>query len=164
MSNKEVLTLCKIIKEHCQYEVIQISPEKYNALYAKFKNLNSLLAWGHATAIEALSLKSGCTSVIIDKFANDHVVQNAIKRKNIAIDLVQRVRAESDIVVAAASILARGAFLESMERLSKRYGFEIPRGASSLVVAAGKKLVTQFGPEILEKVAKIHFKTTTDIL
>ncbi len=164
ITDSVISKLCKAIKEHCQYEVIQIGPERYNTLYKQFKNLNSLLAWGHATAIEKLSTKSGCTVVIVDKFAHEYVVENALKRKKLNITPEQKVRAESDIVVAAASILARGAFLQSIEALSKAYEMEIPKGASSKVISAGKKLVAKFGPGILEKVAKTHFRTTDSII
>jgi len=164
LTDSAAITLSKKIKELCSHEVVQIGPERYNALYKQFKNLNSLLAWGHATAIEKLSTKSGCSVVIVDKFAHDYVVQNALKRKNLDITPEQKVKAESDIVVAAASILARAAFLQSLEALSKVYETPLPKGASKQVIATGKKLVAKFGPQILEKVAKTHFRTTDEII
>lgn len=164
ISDPQILVLCKKIKETCPYEVISIGPVRYNSLYAQFKNLNSFLAWGHATVIEKLAERCNCKSVLIDKFANDFVVQNALKRKNIEVMLEQKVRAESDVIVAAASILARGAFLDGMKRLSEEYGMEIPKGASAKVIEAGKKLVTRYGQEVLVKVAKTHFKTTLAVL
>jgi ribonuclease HIII len=164
IADKAIRVLSGKIKQVCPYSIIFLSPKKYNELYASFNNLNRLLGWGHATAIAELVAKTGCTNVIIDQFAAEHVVQNALKQKKLIVTLAQRHRAEADPVVAAASILARAAFLEGLEALSKQYGIEIPKGASSQVVRVGKQLVNKFGPAILEQVAKLHFKTKEEVL
>lgn len=159
-----IRTLSAKIKKVCPHAIVFISPKKYNELYASFNNLNKLLGWGHATAIAELVSKTGCTNVIIDQFASEHVVLNALKQKKLAVNLTQRHRAEADPVVAAASILARAAFLEGLESLSKQFEIEIPKGASSKVVKIGKQLVRKFGPQILEQTAKLHFKTKDEVL
>lgn len=164
MTDKSVLALAKKIRDGFQHSIVRLPPPKYNELYKSFGNLNRLLAWGHATAIEELVKKTGCKKVIIDQFASEHLVENALKRKNIEIDLTQRHRAESDPVVAAASILARAAFLEGLERLGMPLSFTLPKGASQQVLEAGRKLVAKHGPEILGSVAKLHFKTKDIIL
>ncbi len=164
ITDSVIRTLSAKIKKVCPYSIIFISPKKYNELYANFQNLNKLLGWGHATAISELVTKTGCTEVIIDQFASEHVVQNALKQKKLTVSLTQRHKAESDPVVAAASILARAAFLEGLEALSKQFEIEIPKGASAQVVKIGKELVKKFGPEILEQTAKLHFKTKEEIL
>lgn len=164
IGDKAIRALCGKIKKACPHAVVFISPKKYNELYANFQNLNKLLGWGHATAIADLVAKTGCTNVIIDQFASEHVVQNALKHKKLDVTLTQRHKAESDPVVAAASILARGAFLDGLENLGKQFELEIPKGASPQVVRIGKQLVRKFGPQILEQVAKLHFKTKEEIL
>lgn len=164
INDKNIVIIGQKIRTEFQYEVIRVSPLRYNEMYPKFGNLNTMLAWGHATAIEKLSARSGCSNVIIDKFAHEQVVLKAVKQKNLAITLTQKVRAEEDVVVAAASIMARYAFLDGMDRLSQECGFELPKGASSKVIAAGKKVVSLFGPEMLHKVGKMHFKTAAEIM
>lgn len=164
LSDAAVKALSGKIKKVCPHVVVFISPKKYNELYAKFKNLNHLLGWGHATAITELVEKTNCTHVIIDQFASEHVVINALKKKQIKVDLTQRHRAEADPVVAAASILARTAFLDGLAKLSDQYGETLPKGASPKVVQIGKKLVAKYGPDVLESVAKLHFKTKNEIL
>jgi ribonuclease HIII len=164
IADAAIRTLSAKIKKVCPHAIIFISPKKYNELYANFQNLNKLLAWGHATAIGELVTKTGCTNVIIDQFASEHVVLNALKQKKLAVELTQRHKAEADPVVAAASILARAAFLEGLEHLSKQFEIEIPKGASPKVVSIGKQLVRKFGPQILEQTAKLHFKTKAEIL
>jgi ribonuclease HIII len=94
------------------WEVIAIHPERYNQLYAKFGNLNRLLAWGHARVIENLLERvPDCPRAISDQFANPAVLQRALQERGRGIELVQRTKAESDPAVAAASILAREAFV-----------------------------------------------------
>lgn len=159
-----ILKIGKRIRENTVHQIVKINPLKYNELYKQFQNLNRLLAWGHATTIENLVQRSGCTNVLIDQFANEHVVITALKRKSLDVHLTQRHRGEQDLAVAAASILARCAFLDGLGQLSEEVGHKLPKGASAAVIQAGKSLVRQFGPEILPKVAKMHFKTAAQVL
>ena len=156
--------IAKVIKTRCPYECVILFPEKYNELYSKFKNLNTLLAWGHATAIESLHTKTGCNKANIDQFASKHVVENALARKKLQMDLTQSHKGESDPVIAAASILARDAFVTGIEKLSEEYGMILPKGASKEVIAAGRKFLSTYGSEKLPLVAKTHFKTASDLL
>jgi len=147
-----------------KFSVVAIGPEAYNRLYGNFNNLNKLLAWGHATVIENLLEKAPeCKDVLSDKFAADHLIKNALQEKGRGIKLRQRTKAESDIAVAAASILARDRFLWAMESLSKDVGFEIPKGAGAKVSQIGEKIAREQGNEALENFAKLHFKTYKEI-
>lgn len=160
IKDSDILKIGKEIQKGFHHHIVRINPIKYNELYLKFNNLNRLLAWGHATVIENLLGDTGCSNVIIDQFANEGVVIAALKRKNMEIHLTQRHRAEEDVVVAAASILARKAFVEGLERLSEQYGIELPKGASTgLIVSVGKKFVAKHGEDALQNVGKLHFKT-----
>jgi ribonuclease HIII len=146
------------------HSVVTIGPEKYNELWAKLRNLNRLLAWGHARAIENVLERVPAGKAVTDQFGDERFVRNALLKKGREIELVQMPRAEEDPAVAAASILARAEFLTRLHRLSQENGFELPKGASDQVEAAAVKLVRAKGPEILEKVAKTHFKTTVRVL
>ncbi|MGH2612196.1 MAG: ribonuclease HIII [Rhabdochlamydiaceae bacterium] len=163
MSDKTMLALAPKIRAITATSVDRISPLKYNEMYQSFKNLNRLLAWGNATAIAELVEKTGCQKALIDQFTSESLVETALAKKGIHIDLTQRPRAEEDPVVAAASILARAAFVDGIDALGKEFGFTLPKGASSLVIDAGRKLVQKEGRGILERVAKLHFKTAQDI-
>ena len=159
ISEKTILALKKKIQKICPYSVVRLYPKKYNELYGNFRNLNRLLAWGHATAIAELVEKTGCKNVTIDQFASEDVVENALKQKKIETNLTQRHKGEADPVVAAASILARAAFVEGIAKLGDEVGMVLPKGASAQVTVAGKALVSKHGAHILETVAKLHFKT-----
>jgi ribonuclease HIII len=164
MSDQSVIKLSKILRAQFAYSIVRLSPHKYNELYEKFKNLNRLLAWGHATAISDLVTQTSCDNVLIDQFASEHLVINALKQKDVNVHLTQRVRAEEDLVVAAASIIARGVFLESLKMLSEEVGLTLPKGASSIVIKAGKMFIIKHGQDALNKVAKLHFKTTQQVI
>lgn len=147
------------------FDVIAIRPERYNEIYASFKNLNRMLAWGHATVIEELAKKvPGCPRALSDQFARADVLQSALKKKEITLRLEQRTKGESDTAVAAASILARERFIDWMDAAAKKTGLKIPLGCSPQVVDAGKELVKAHGKEVLGKFAKLHFKTTRQVV
>lgn len=164
MNDNVILKHAEKIRKICPYSLVTIYPKKYNELYDQFKNLNSLLAWGHATAIEEISLKTDCSKVVIDQFASEHVVENALHRKGLSLELTQRHRGEEDIVVAGASILARAAFVQGIDKLAVQFNLTLPKGASSLVVEAGRRFVEMHGQAPLNEVAKLHFKTIQNII
>jgi ribonuclease HIII len=145
-------------------DVVTIGPERYNDLYEKFANLNSLLGWGHARVIEnLLTKKPECFRALSDKFADARVIERALLKHGQRIQVEQRTRAEADIAVAAASILAREAFIDWLERSGKAMGVKLGRGVSAQVKETAKKLVEAEGPGVLRKVAKVHFRTAHEI-
>ncbi len=151
------------IRSACIYSVVVIGPEKYNLLYNKMKNLNKLLAWGHARVIENILLRVDCKKAISDQFGSEFFIKNALMKLGKKIELTQSPRAESDLGVAAASILARAEFVRKMERLSSECGFELPKGASEKVNQAGQRIVEQMGKDALNRFVKLHFKNTVRI-
>ena len=145
-------------------ETVLIGPERYNELYQKFGNLNKLLGWGHARVIEnLLAKKSDCPRALSDQFADPRVIEQSLLRHGRKIDIEQRTKAESDIAVAAASILAREAFINWLERRGKELGLRLERGVSANVKEAAKKLVEMEGPQVLRGLAKVHFRTAHEI-
>lgn len=145
-------------------ETVLIGPAKYNELYKKFGNLNSLLGWGHARVIEnLLGRKPDCPRSLSDQFADARVIERSLLNHARKIDIQQRTKAESDVAVAAASILAREGFINWLDRESKKVGMKLQRGVSPGVKETGRKLVEKNGPEVLRSVAKVHFRTAHEI-
>ena len=147
-------------------EVLILQPAKYNELYTKFrqgnKKLNEMLAWMHSRVILNLNEKHKFEGAVVDKFASDRVLIGSLKdMKNVK--LVHKIRAEEDIAVAAASIIARYHFLNSISTLSRKYQLEFPKGASEKVIKIGKEFAEKFSKDRLNEVAKIHFKTIEKI-
>lgn len=164
LSDEAIVKLAHQIQKRCVHHIVKINPAKYNELIVQFGNLNSLLAWGHATAIEQLAEKTGCRRIIVDQFANEYVVLTALKRKKLSLDVTQRHRAEEDVIVAAASILARCTFVEGLAQLEREYGQRLPKGASSKTIEAGRQFVRTHGRATLGMVGKLHFKTLDSII
>ncbi|MFZ1802479.1 MAG: ribonuclease HIII [Nitrospira sp.] len=164
ISDGRILEMAPDIKIICPHSVIAIGPQKYNELYAKIRNLNRLLAWGHAKALETLLERVTCERAISDQFANERLILNVLQEKGRKIVLEQRTKAESDFAVAAASILARAEFLLRLKRLSSEVGTTLPKGASPAVELAAKMIIKKHGEERLGSVAKLHFKTTQAVL
>ncbi len=151
------------IKENTINSVVVINPEKYNQLYESFKNLNKLLAWGHARAIENILQKKECKNALSDKFGDESLIKNALKSKGVNINLEQRVRAEDDIAVAAASILARNEFIQKMKKLSLQYNIDLPKGSSQRVKNQARYFIQNIGKDKLGNIAKLHFKITKEL-
>ncbi|MGB1130665.1 MAG: ribonuclease HIII [Haloferula sp.] len=166
-SAKRIRTLAKLIRETpgISEVVVAIGPERYNELHSSFGNVNRLLAWGHARAIARLhEQRPSCPRALSDQFAQPAVLERALKQQKIEIQLDQRTKAESDVAVAAASILARERFVDWMDKTSAASGVTLPLGASDAVIEAGKQLIERHGPTALERAAKTHFRTTGRIL
>jgi len=167
-TDKAMQAMARKIRDRlgARYVVVSIGPSAYNRLYVTMKSVNRILAWGHAKAIENLLEKvPECPRALSDQFGPEQQIQRALQQKGRKIKLEQRHRAESDVAVAAASILARSAFLTQMDKLGEKYsGKKLPKGASATVKAVAGELVKQHGGAIFLETAKCHFKTTDDVL
>lgn len=166
-SDKKIADLARMITETpgCVWTVVPIGNEAYNRLYSKMRSVNTLLAWGHARVIENLmgqrhKMNPLPVRAISDQFASSKdVVAKALMSLGREIELVQRHKAETDLAVAAASILARNEFVTRLAKLGKQFGLKMPKGASAAVDAAAKEFVEKNGGEKLNLVAKTHFRT-----
>lgn len=159
LKDEQMLKMFHEIQKNSIFSVVSISNQKYNELYIKFRNLNKLLAWGHARVIENILEKTHCEYALSDKFGDESLILNALMAKGQSIKLEQRVRAESDIAVAAASVLARATYVQRLEDMSGYYGFKFPKGCGSNVLQAAKDFTKMYDRNRLYEVCKGHFKT-----
>lgn len=159
LKDEQMLKMFHEIQKNSVFSVVSISNVKYNELYVKFRNLNKLLAWGHARVIENILEKKHCDYALSDKFGDESLILNALMEKGQTIKLEQRVRAESDIAVAAASVLARATFVQRLEDMNGYYGFKFPKGCNDNVKDAAKEFIKMYGKNRLFEVCKGHFKT-----
>lgn len=170
LTDKRVRALAPEIRRRTRHTRTTVAPPRYNDLYAQFrregKRLNQLLAWAHVRSLTDL-LDGGDelpAYAIVDQFADARVIDRAAKDRVGGLRIVQFPRAEADVAVAAASILAREGFVDWLERAGTRVGVDLPRGASPQVVAAARQLVARGGRDLLGEVAKLHFATTDAVL
>lgn len=159
IGESRIMELENDIKILCPHAVIEFNPGRYNALFDEMRNMNKVLAHGHATALEKVLDQVPCGLAILDQFGDEKYVKNALQGKGKQIKLEQRPKAESDVAVAAASILARAGFVRSIESLSKLVALDLPKGASDPSIDnVRQKIIRQHGQAMLSKVAKVHFK------
>ena len=166
-SDKKISDLAELIRHTpgCVTDLVVVGNEAYNRLYHKMKSVNTLLAWGHARVIENLmgkryQMNPPPVKAISDQFAaSKSVIEKALMTAGREIQLVQRHKAETDIAVAAASILARDGFVQGLAKLEHQFQMKFPKGAGGTVDTAAKEVVTQRGADQLGLVAKTHFRT-----
>ena len=168
-SDKQAIAIAEQIKKilgPARYSIVRIGNGAYNRLYAKYKSVNTILAWGHARAIENLLTNMPfCKVAIADQFGNtEEIIKRALMQKGKSIELKQRHKAEADIAVAAASILAREAFLTSLKQLEEKYTNKFPKGASPQVQEAAVALSEAHGINAFIETSKCHFKTLDEVL
>ena len=159
LSDSEAIQLGAELRERCAYSIARLDPPEYNATHARVKNLNPMLADLHSQVIHELAQPG--LHVIVDKFANAKLLEE--RTRDLDIRLEQKPRAESEPAVAAASIIARQEFLACLRELSNEWGLELRKGAGTPTDKAGAEFVERFGAAELDKVAKVHFKTTQKI-
>lgn len=165
-SDKKIREMADIVRSVIghRWEVISIGPKRYNEMYRQFGNLNRMLAWGHAKVIENLAHKvPNCPRALSDQFAHASVLERELAKKKLNLKLEQRTKGESDLAVAAASILAREAFINGMDKLSEQAGMTVPKGASAQVKATARELFEKKGLEALAEMTKTHFKTFQEV-
>lgn len=163
LKDEQIVKMAKQIQKHSIYSVVAISNTKYNELYSKFKNLNKLLAWGHARVIENILEKQPCEYALSDKFGDESLIKNALQKHGKKITLEQRTKAESDLAVAAASVLARATFVQKMKYMENFYGCKFPKGCNDGVKKCAAEFVKKYAKERLNEVCKTHFKTYNEI-
>ncbi len=166
-SDRQIAAVAETIRKTpgVVFSVVPIGNEAYNRLHRKMGSVNQLLAWGHARVLENLlgqkhRMEPPPVRAISDQFASSkEVVEKALMTLGREIELVQKHKAEEDLAVAAASILARDEFVKRLSALGKQLGITLPKGASPAVDAAAAEIFQRHGRETLAQVAKMHFRT-----
>ncbi|MHB8579629.1 MAG: ribonuclease HIII [Ignavibacteriaceae bacterium] len=166
LSDRSIKLIAEDIKKIVQdnFEIILITPKKYNELHSKVKNVNKILGWGHAKVLENLLHRSDAKEAISDKFGNESLIRDSLQEKGRSIILHQFTKAEKFTAVAAASILAREKMVEWFDIHNRILKIELPKGASNAVNEAAKQIIKIYGTSKLEEIAKLHFRTTAKLL
>lgn len=160
VSDAEAGPLAALVRARCPHAVHVLAPPLYNDVYERVRNLNDLLADCHARALERLLAQTGPVPVVVDQFARPEVLVRRLGEKARAVRVEQAVRAEADVAVAAASLVARAEFLAGLAALGVKHGVRLPKGAGVPVVKAARELAARGGTTLLRQVAKVHFATT----
>ena len=158
ISDNRILDIDEFLRNNFAYQLIVVEPEQYNARYQKIRNLNKLLAQCHSEAIAGVLSKEQADLIVVDQFGKTELVESALRKAGVTVEVNQRFRGEEVVQVAAASIIARAAFIREIKHLSGEYHVEIPKGAAAQVDRVGRELVSLYGIDVLTKVSKTHFK------
>lgn len=163
-SDNAVLGMAKKIKntKGVVVKVTYANMQKYNELYRKFGNLNKMLAWMHAKAVESALAERHVPWGMLDQFTKQPLVQRQLKAEGF--ELKMETKAESDPVVAAASIMARATYIFAMKKLSEKFGEPLQKGSSAKTKEQAVRIIRKFGADALPSFAKMHFKTAAEAL
>lgn len=146
-----------------------IPVKEYNELMAKpAANLNRMLAWLHARALHRAYARLPFGEALLDRFGPEKWVPFYLARRNFrpaGFVLRQRPHAEDDILVAAASVCARAAYLRQLDALARAAGVpRLRRGCGPEAAEQGARILREKGAAVFAGVAKLHFKTARHIL
>ncbi|MCL6574124.1 MAG: ribonuclease HIII [Bacillus sp. (in: Bacteria)] len=170
LKDDKIIAIAKVIKDIVPFSLMTLKNEKYNQVQLKGMSQGKMKALLHNQAIlnvlEKISPEKP-EAILIDQFVQattyfQHLKsQKAIAKENVCFST----KAEGiHLAVAAASILARYAFVQYIDKLSESAGFTIPKGAGSQVDVAAAKLIENKGRDILPSFVKLHFANTDKAL
>lgn len=164
ITDKTIISIAPKIAKRIVHSLLILTPKKYNNLVAKGYNLNKIKALLHNQAIIKTSSKLKYpVPVILDQFCTPQLYFNYIKEETLIYrDIDFHVRAEQiHLSVAAASIIARYAFLVKMDEYSKKIGLTLLKGASEEVDSIARDIFNLKSLKSLGLVAKMNFKNIT---
>jgi len=170
LSDEQNTQIAQLLKKMYpkSFRIFTLNPENYNEFYANFREkgqkLNEMMIWMHTDIVLQMAKEQNFEGVIIDKFASQKALDKFAPDEFKKFELIFKIQAESDIAVAAASIIARAEFLRQMKILSKKYGVTFHKGASYIVKKDAREFIEKFSKEDLHKVCKVHFKTYQELI
>ncbi|MDO4178622.1 MAG: ribonuclease HIII [Phascolarctobacterium sp.] len=170
LSDKKILELEDVILQNVvDAAVLELKPHIYNMRYeqvvAQGGKLNQLLGLGHIAALtQVLNRHPETERALIDQFTNSSENVRVLQQRFPNCKISQTPRAEADLAVAAASVLARARFLRAIKQLSERAGLgDIPKGGGEHVREYARAIVKKFGEGELRNYVKLHFANTGKI-
>ena len=170
MTDDKIKRCAPIIMKKLPYATFTLSNSKYNELTEKGFNMNKIKAILHNKVLYELEnkQKGNYHKIIIDQFTSPRSYFSYLKQENITEKITKitfLTKGESKhLSVAAASVISRYLFLEEMDKLSKQYNIDIPKGAGTEVDKVIKEFINKHSYNELKKIAKVNFKNTQKVL
>jgi ribonuclease HIII len=165
LTDEAILSMAPQLMPKLRYSLLVLPPERYNQIHDHF-NLNAIKARLHNQAYVNLARRAELPAFcMVDQFTPEKQYYAYLSTaKEVVRGLHFETRAESRYpAVAAASVLARYAFLRDLERMGRQYDMTFVKGAGEEVDACAAAFVDRYGIDELSKVAKVHFKNTERI-
>lgn len=167
MKDDMIVKIAPKIAQKLNHTLLILNPKKYNSLNEQGINMNKMKALLHNQAIiKTTSKVPENVPVILDQFCTPQLYFNYIKDETLIYrDIDFRVRAEQvHVAVAAASIVARYAFLVKMSEYSTKLGIKLPKGAGKDVDQMIEQIYQNRGLKTLELIAKMNFKNISRVI
>ncbi len=165
ISDKKIIEYDKLIRssKRAVVKTVFCGMDRYNDLMARPRaNLNRLLAWQHAKALEQALAVKPVPWGLLDQFSKKDLVSEYFSKPDF--ELRMRTKAEDDPAVAAASVVARAEFVRQMKRLSDLAGETLVKGAGAKVKEQAGAILQKLGPKRLREFAKLHFRTAYEVV
>jgi len=161
MGDTTIMRAAKAIRDLCPHAIETLLPADYNDRHEEEGNVALFLSTMHAQALAAaISDAPACEHIVIDQFTFAERLEEALRKEGVTLPVEIRPKAEDNIAVAAASVLARAEFLITLRELGHDFGLELPKGAGPGVERVARDIFRSGGMDVLHTVAKTHFKTT----
>lgn len=167
MGDAQIMKIVPEIIKKIPYKTFILSNNEYNSHYGNNMNMNKIKAVLHNKVLyELKSLGYYYDYIVVDQFEYPKAYYSHIKDSTKQVrDIFFLTKAEDQCLsVACSSMISRYIFIKQMEKLSMELGVNIPKGASDKVDEVGKKIVSLYGKDKLNSIAKLNFKNTVKIL
>ena len=167
LTDDKIIKIAPEIIKNITHTTIVLSNKEYNSYHSTDVNMNKIKAILHNKCLLSVIRKENVeySKIVVDQFEQPAAYYNHLKQVPEKVQNITFLTKAEDqcLAVAAASIISRYIFLKEMKKLSDRFNIEIPLGASTLVDEVGKTLVTKYGKDTLNEIAKLNFKNTEKI-
>ena len=168
MSDEKIREIGPEVVKYFSFSKLTLRNDKYNEMYEKSENINSLKAKMHNRALANMKKKHpNAQFVFVDQFAAKDLYYSYLDEADepIVKDIIFKTKGESYYPsVALASVIARYSFLLEQDKMSKEYGIEIPCGAGIKADKTAQVLLEKLGEEKFSKLVKKNFKNYKKII
>ena len=167
INDEKILDIGPLLASRISFSKLTLHNSKYNEMISKGENLNTLKARMHNQAL--LNMKKthpAVKEIYVDQFVKEETYYKYLSNeKEILRGVTFKTKGESSFFsVAAASIIARYAFLKEKELLEEKYKLAFPFGASKKADEFILLFKEKYGIEELNKITKKNFANMKEVL
>ena len=168
IDDDKILKMGPELAKRLKYKSLIMSNNEYNEKHSSSYNINKIKAIMHNKVLWRMIHEEDIKYdyIIVDEFAREKRYYEYIGgNPEIQRGITFMTKAEDkNLAVACASVISRYIFLKEFDKLSDSLHIPLPKGAGAAVDSIGKEIVSKYGKEKLQEVAKYNFKNTERIL
>nr|WP_263313668.1 ribonuclease HIII [Mammaliicoccus sp. Marseille-Q6498] len=169
LTDVKIVELAEQIIQLCPHSLLVLDNPNYNIKQLEGWTQVKMKAVLHNQAISNVISRvedDELEQIVIDQFVQastyERYVIGPMPRKDIT--FFETKGESKSIAIAAASIIARYAFVKHMDKLAKDLKVTIPKGASNKVDLEAAKIVQKYDMNQLDNITKKHFKNRDKVL